>query len=682
MKKAAQLPPENGASGAFEVVPRPPAKGDHVYLIDGSSYIFRAYFAMFKAAQARGRSFTRSDGTPVGAVMTFCNMLWKVLREGVDGGKPTHIAVVFDHSEESFRNQIYPEYKANREAPPEELVPQFPLIREAVRAFGLTPIEQPGFEADDLIATYAKEAAAAGAEVMIISGDKDLMQLVGPHVRMYDPMPGNERRIGEMEVMEKFGVPPAKVVDVQALSGDATDNVPGVPGIGVKTAAQLIGEFGDLDTLLANASSIKQQMRRERLTQFAEQARISRELVRLKDDVPVKIPLSDTTAKPIDPQPLLAFMREMEFNTLTRRVAEALGVEVPEIIIPPREKSAKADAVEAPAEKPAAPLGQTPAALAAERAKEALNTSVDLSAYETVTDVARLREWIADAVEQGFFAFDTETTSLDPMQADLVGVSMALQPGRACYVPLGHQPAGGKLDFEGAGAIKQIPLREALDALKPLLEDESVLKIGQNLKFDMLLLLRYGIRLAPIDDTMLMSYVLDAGKNGHGMDELSEKHLGHKPIAFKDVAGSGKAQVTFDKVSVAKATEYAAEDADVTLRLWRVLKPRLAAEGMTAVYERLERPLVSVLAEMEYAGIKVDRQVLSRLSGLFAQELGGIEAEIYALAGETFNIGSPKQIADLLFGKLKLPGASKTSTGAWSTGAKILEDLVASEELT
>ena len=678
------------AATAATTAARPVGKGDHVYLIDGSTYIFRAYFAMFKASQARGRNFTRSDGTPVGAVMTFCNMLWKVLREGVDGGRPSHVAVIFDHSGTSFRNDIYPAYKANRDEPPEELVPQFPLIREAVRAFGLTPIEQEGYEADDLIATYARQAVEAGAEVTIISGDKDLMQLVGPRVRMYDPMPGNERRIGEAEVRDKFGVGPERVVDVQALAGDATDNVPGVPGIGVKTAAQLIGEFGDLDTLLAKAPTIKQTARREKLIEFAEQARISRQLVSLKRDVPVELPLAATALREPDPEPLLAFMRKMEFNTLTRRVAAALGVDVPDAA--QQDAGAKPQRKEAStseqgttgpggAEAAPNPASPTPAALAAARAQAALATPVDRSSYEIVDTQERLAAWIAAALEQGHVAFDTETTSLDAMRADLVGVSMALAPNRACYVPLQHR-AGEGLDLDNAGLVKQIPLRAALAALKPLLEDESVLKIGQNLKYDMLVLKRYGIALGPIDDTMLMSYVLDAGKGGHGMDELSERWLGHKPLAFKDVAGSGKAQVSFDRVSVAKAAEYAAEDADVTLRLWQVLKPRLAAEGMTAVYERLERPLVAVLVEMERAGITVDRQVLSRLSGQFAQSLGAIEDEIYRLAGETFNIGSPKQIADLLFGKLGYPGGGKTAKGAYSTGAKILEDLVESEELT
>ncbi len=667
--------------------PQPVKKGDHVYLIDGSTYIFRAYFAMFKAAQARGRSFTRSDGTPVGAVMTFCNMLWKILRDGIDDGRPSHIAVIFDHSGESFRNELYDQYKANRDEPPEELVPQFPLIREAVRAFGLLPIEQEGYEADDLIATYAKQAVAAGADVTMVSGDKDLMQLVGPGVSMYDPMPGNERRIGPDEVVAKFGVGPDRVVDVQALAGDSTDNVPGVPGIGVKTAAQLIDEFGDLDTLLSKADTIKQKMRRERLLEFADQARLSRELVRLKDDVPVETALDATCLGDIDSEPLLGFMQEMEFNTLTKRVASAFGVELtdlPPTPAPSEEKTGAKQKVEETSKNEAQADGQTsmPAALAAKRLADMRALPVDVKAYETVNDLARLEEWIADAFEQGFVCVDTETTSLDAMQAELAGVSLALKPAGACYIPLGHRPASEGLDFDGNGDIQQIPLDQAIDVLKPLFEADGVLKIGQNLKYDIQILRRYGIHLAPIDDTFLMSYALDCGVGSHGMDELSQRHFGHKPISFKDVAGSGKSQVTFDKVDVKRATEYAGEDADITLRLWHVLTPRLAAEAMATVYERLERPLIHVLADMEFAGIKIDPSVLKRLSGKFTKSLGEIETEIHRLAGEPFNVGSTKQLSEVLFGKLGYPGGKKTGKGAWSTGAMVLEDLANSEELT
>ena len=614
--------------------------------------------------------------------MTFSNMLWKCLRDGVDGGKPTHVAVIFDPPGHTFRNEIYTDYKANRDAPPDELIPQFPLIRDAVRAFGLTPLVQDGFEADDLIATYACEAAAAGAEVTIISGDKDLMQLVGPAVRMYDPMPGNERRIGEAEVREKFGVGPDKVIDVQALAGDPTDNVPGVPGIGIKTAAQLIQEYGDLDTLLANAASISQKMRRERLLEFADQARISRDLVRLKCDVPIETPLAVTAVMPPEAAPLLAFLRLMEFTTLTKRIAEALGADIPEApakLLPPAHAATAADTSEGAAET--TDVGG-PAALAARTKARIATIAFDLSAYQTITDLPCLQQWITAATEHGHVAFKLQTISPHPSQADIIGVALAMEPGLACYVPLAHRTGAGGLDLDGAGVVAQMSLREVLDALKPLIEDASVLKIGHDLKADCLALLRYGIRVSPVDDAMLMSYALDAGRNGHGLDELSECHLGHKPTAFKDVTGSGKAHLPFDRVSVARATEYAAEAADVALRLCQVLKPRLAAESVTTVYERLERPLVAVLAGMEAAGVKVDRQVLSRLSGQFAQSLGAIESEIYSMAGGAFNIGSPKQMGDVLFGKMGLPGAGKTSKGALSTGARILEELVASEELT
>ena len=658
--------------------PQPLKAGDHVYLIDGSTYIFRAYFAMFKAAQARGRSFTRSDGTPVGAVMTFCNMLWKILREGVDGGKPSHVAVVFDHPAATFRDAIFDQYKANRDAPPEELVPQFPLIRDAVRAFGLKPIEQEGFEADDLIATYARHAVAAGAEVTIVSGDKDLMQMVGPGICMYDPMPGNERHIGPDEVMAKFGVPPEKVVDVQSLAGDSTDNIPGVPGIGIKTAAQLIQEYGDLDTLLANAASIKQQMRRERLMQYADQARMSRELVRLKDDVPVETDLADTCLAKVEAAPLLGFMRLMEFTTLTKRVATALGVDMPDMAEPPL---ATADTAPVVAVRDAAtPAQSMPATLAAEEKARIRAIPVDYAKYETVTTLERLNAILTQAREQGHLCFDVETTSLDPLQAELVGFALALTPGEACYVPLAHR-CGDGLNLEGATLTAQIPFEAGVAALKTVLENPGVLKIGQNLKYDMMVLRRYGIETAPVDDTMLLSYVLDAGIGTHGMDELSQRHFGHKPIAFKEVAGSGKSQVTFDCVSIEKATHYAGEDADITLRLWHVLKPRLSAEHMTAVYERLERPMVRVLADMECAGVKIDPAMLGRFSARFAGELVRLEGEIHALAGEKFNVGSTKQLAEILFGKLGYPGGKKTGGGAWSTGATVLDDLASSEAL-
>jgi DNA polymerase-1 len=654
-------------------------------LIDGSSFVFRAYF---QSIRQDSRYNYRSDRLPTGAVRIFATKLIQFIREGARGRKASHLAMIFDKSENSFRKALYPEYKANRAEPPEDLVPQFPLMRAVVRAFGYVPIEQDTYEADDLIATYAGQARAAGAEVTIVSADKDLMQLIEPGVLLYDPASGEreERLIGEAEVRDYFGVAPEKVVDVQALAGDSTDNIPGAPGIGVKTAAQLIGEYGDLETLLARAAEIRQPKRRETLTDPAvvEKVRLSRRLVTLVRDVPLATALEDLVAHPPDAEQAVAFLKAMEFKTLTNRVAELYGVDAERI--EPDPVHAKGGGGPAAAPPPAAepgavqpepvPAGVTgPAALAAGRLAALRAMPVRFEAYETIRDPATLEAWIAAARERGIVAFDTETNSLDAMQAELVGFSLALEPGRAAYVPLQHRSGEGLFD---AGLLPdQIPIDAALAALRPLLEDDSVLKIGQNLKYDLIVMRRHGIDIAPIDDTMLISYVLDAGRNGHGMDELSALHLHHRPIPFSEVAGKGKAQVTFDFVSLDKAAAYAAEDADVTLRLWLALKPRLVAEGMVEVYEGLERGMVDCLARMEARGIAIDRQILSRLSGEFAQGMARLEADIHALAGESFNLGSPKQLGDILFGKLGLPGAKKTATGAWSTGADVLEDLAA-----
>ncbi|MBS9477340.1 DNA polymerase I [Ancylobacter radicis] len=667
--------------------------GDHVVLIDGSAYIFRAYHALPPLTRS-------SDKLPVGAVAGFCNMLWKLVRAGNNGSgfspKPTHLAVVFDMSEQTFRKDIYPLYKAQRPDLPEDLRPQFPLIREATRAFDLACVEQAGFEADDLMATYAEQAKAKGALVTIISSDKDLMQLVDDRVRMYDPM--KDKAIGPDEVLEKFGVAPEKVVDVQSLAGDSVDNVPGVPGIGIKTAAQLLGEFGDLDTLLARAGEIKQTKRRENLIEFADQARLSRELVTLKRDVALDVPLDDIAVVEPEGRKLIAFLKAMEFTTLTRRVGEAYEIDIAAIDPDPGLKAGGhesglvaagldpgihepgATAQMDPRVKPgdegvqAGAPALAPAALSAKRQAEALATPVDRSKYETVRSLARLQDWIINAFEAGIVAVDTETTGLDPMTAELVGVSLAIAPNEACYIPLTHKGGDDGLFSEGLLA-DQIPIGAAIDALKPLLEHPGVLKVGQNLKYDWLVLKRWGIEVGPYDDTMLLSYVLDAGASPHGMDPLSMRWLGHTPIKFEEVCGKGKGQICFDRVALDKATDYAAEDADVTLRLWRVLKPRLAAEGKSAVYETLERPLVTVLARMEARGIMIDRQMLSRLSGEFAQGMARLEAEISAMAGESFNPGSPKQLGDILFGKMQIPGGRKTPTGAWSTGADVLEEL-------
>jgi DNA polymerase-1 len=653
--------------------------GDHLYLIDGSGYIFRAYHALPPLTR-------KSDGLPVGAVQGFCNMLWKLLKETNSGHRPTHLAVIFDHSSKSFRNAIYPDYKAQRPEPPADLRPQFGLIRQATRAFNVASVEQANYEADDLIATYARQAVEAGATCRIVSSDKDLMQLVRPGVALYDTM--KDREIGEAEVIEKFGVKPDKVIDVQALAGDSVDNVPGVPGIGIKTAAQLINDYGDLETLLAKATDIKQQKRRENLIAFADKARISRKLVTLEDHVPVEHDVASFAVDAPRPSQLIGFLKALEFSSFTRKVAGELDCD-PSVIDPvsveltfwPPEGGS--ELLPAAVEKPASgkPTEQAvrpaPAASAAgplPGEAELLAIPVNRDGYETVTSISTLKTWIGLAYEKGYVAIDTETDSLDSMRANLVGVSLALAPGKACYVPLGHTAADGSL-FGGGLLEGQIPRAEALSALKPLLEDVSILKIGQNLKYDMEVLRRNGIAITPIDDTMLMSYVLESGDVGHGMDELSRRHLGHDCIAFKDVAGSGKSMVTFDRVAIAEATRYAAEDADITLRLWLLFKRRLAAAGKLTVYETLERPLVAVLAVMEMNGILIDPELLRRLSNELAAAAAAIETDVYSLAGERFNIGSPKQLGDILFGRMGLAGGRKTATGAWSTDSDALEDL-------
>ena len=663
--------------------PVPVQKGSHVYLVDGSGFIFRAFHALPPLTRP-------SDGLPVGAVHGFCQMLWKLMGDSKLADRPTHIAVIFDAGRETFRNEIYEDYKANRPPPPEELVPQFPLIRDAVKAFNIACIEQEGYEADDLIATYAKQVIEAGGDVTIVSSDKDLMQLIQPGVVMLDGM--KSQKIGTEEVEKKFGVGPEKVVDVQSLAGDSVDNVPGVPGIGIKTAAELINTYGDLDQLLERAEEIKQPKRRERLIEFADQARISRDLVRLDQSVPVvhaidALGLQDPVAKA-----LLGFLQEMEFNTLTRRIAEALGEDPPPVLDKSvgeslrGQKKGKAPGASGKTGVKSAKGAGTPQAGVEHGKMLAQSADFDRTKYETVTSVEALESWIERAYAVGRFAFDTETTSLDAMQADLVGFSLAVAPGEACYVPVGHTAAGGELDFgDGEKDAQQIKLRQALDVLKPLLEDRSVLKIGQNLKYDALVLARYGVSIAPIDDTMLMSYVLDAGRGGHGMDDLALRHLSHTCIPFSKVIahapGAKKADKTFAGVPIDKATEYAAEDADVTLRLWMVLKPRLAAEHMSSVYERLERPLMPVIVDMEKSGIEVDRAILSRLSSRFAQEIARLEEEVHALAGHKFNLASPKQLGELLFDTLKLPGGKRTKSGQWETRAGLLDDLAANEEL-
>jgi DNA polymerase-1 len=686
--------------------PKPPSaakplkKGDHLFLVDGSGYIFRAYHALPPINR-------KSDGLQLNAVFGFCNMLWKLLRDMKAEDKPTHLAVVFDLSEKTFRTEMYPDYKAHRPDPPDDLKPQFGLIRQAVHAFDLPCLEQKGFEADDLIATYVRQACEAGATSTIVSSDKDLMQLVNDSVIMYDTM--KDKKIGHAEVIEKFGVPPNKVIEVQALIGDSTDNVPGVPSIGQKTAALLINEYGDLETLLKRASEIKQDKRRQAIVDNADKARLSKKLVTLDTNVKLDVPIGDLAVHEPDYKLLIAFLKAMEFSSLTRRVAEFSSIDVAEIepdaklavrgASLPLPLAGEDDAQSAsgggesaspskPAPTPPSPASGggrpgaangklTPQALAASRLDTAHSQKFDRSKYETVRSLDRLKAWIERARDQGFVAIDTETTSLDPMQAALCGFSLALSANEACYVPLSHRQGGdgsGGL-FQGEVAPDQIPERAALDALKPLLEDKGVLKIGQNLKFDFQIFAVRGIEIASYDDTMLMSYVVDAGRSDHGLDPLAQRYFNHRTIDFNEVTKAGKTRMTFDCVEIDKATEYAAEDADTTLRLWQVLKPRLASEHMLNVYETLERPLLSVLANMERRGISIDRQVLSRLSGEFAQEAAGLEAEINKLAGETVNVGSPKQMGDILFGKLGLPGGTKTKTGQWATGARVLDEL-------
>ncbi|MBO6717993.1 MAG: DNA polymerase I [Rhizobiaceae bacterium] len=665
------------------------AKGDHLFLVDGSGYIFRAYHALPPLTR-------KSDGLPVGAVSGFSNMLWKLMRDARNtdvGVVPTHFAVIFDYSAKTFRHEIFKDYKANRSEPPEDLIPQFGLIRTATKAFNLPCIEQEGYEADDLIATYARMMTEAGGETTIISSDKDLMQLVNDHVGMYDPM--KDRQIGIAEVVEKWGVTPDKMIDLQALTGDSVDNVPGVPGIGPKTAAQLLAEFGDLDGLLERASEIKQQKRRENIIEHTENARVSRELVRLKQDVPVEESIGDFVLQPPDGPKLVAFLKTMEFSSLTRRVCEETGtdaneiepatVEVewgaaahgPDIGISAGQAASGGDGAAAEtATDAAADSAMLPATLAAQRAEALVAQIFDPSGYVAIRDSAELDKWIAEAREVGRVAIKTGTTTLDPMQTELVGMSLAIRPGRAAYVPFAHKDREGDL-LGGGLAEGQIPVRDALVSLKALLEDRSVLKIGHNVKYDLVVLNQHGVDVVNYDDTMLMSYVTDAGSSGQSMEALAERWLGHATKGLKELTGSGRSAVTFDLVDIGQAAAYAAENADVALRLWLALKPRTVSKGLVSVYERLERPLVSVLANMEQRGVSVDRQILSRLSGEFAQGAAALEEEIYEIAGERFTIGSPKQLGDILFGKMGLPGGTKTKTGQWSTTVQVLDELAA-----
>lgn len=620
-------------------------KGCHLHLIDGSAFIFRAYHALPPLTRA-------SDGMPIGAVSGFCNMLQRYV-EGNAGGDVTHVAVIFDKGSHTFRNDLYDQYKANREAMPEDLRPQIPLTRDATRAFNIACEEMEGYEADDIIATLTCQARDAGGRVTILSSDKDLMQLVGGGVEMLDPM--KNRQIDSDGVVEKFGVGPDRVVDVQALAGDSVDNVPGAPGIGIKTAALLINEYGSLEELLDRAEEIKQPKRRQTLIEKREQIELSKKLVQLDCNTPLAFTLDDLEIKDANPDTLMAFLAEMEFRTLTKRIADRLNVEAPAIA----EAKTSAASPDTPAELP-----------------------FDADQYTCISDPQALTTWVERIRERGYVAFDTETTGLDEMLVDLVGISLCVDPGKACYIPLTHK-SGSSNDLFGSDALAegQIPLDDALAVLKPVLEDDAILKIGQNIKYDAKILARYGVKVAPIDDTMLMSYALHGGLHGHGMDALSERYLGHSPIPIKDLIGTGKSMITFDRVPVEDAVKYAAEDADITLRLWQAFKPKLHQIGVTTVYETLERPLVPVLAQMETAGVQVDREVLSRMSNAFAQKMAQLEDEIHQLAGETFNVGSPAQVGDILFEKMGLVGGKKGKNGKYSTPAQVLEDLATEHEL-
>jgi DNA polymerase-1 len=622
-------------------------KGHHLHLIDGSAFIFRAYHALPPLTR-------KSDGLPVGAVSGFVNMLWKTVQDNKGPDAPTHAAVVFDKGSHTFRNDLYDLYKANREAMPEDLRPQIPLTRDATRAFNIACLEQEGFEADDIIATLACKARDAGARVTIVSSDKDLMQLVGGGVEMFDAM--KNARIDSDGVVAKFGVTPDKVIDVQALAGDSVDNVPGAPGIGVKTAALLINEYGTLEALLERAEEIKQPKRRQTLIDNVDQILLSKTLVTLDCEMDLDYALETLEVKEPVVEDLLGFLSAMEFRTTTRRIAEALNVEVP--VIPEIEGTVSADTA-------------MPAAV-----------PFDVTGYTKVNDFKVLETWIAQARSRGYVAVDTETTSLNEMVAELVGVSLCIEAGQACYIPLTHK-ASPVDDLFGSNELAegQLDLEETLKILKPLLEDPSILKIGQNMKYDTKIFARYGVNVAPIDDTMLMSYAMYAGLHNHGMGQLSESYLEHHPIEIKTLLGSGKSQITFDRVGVDDAVKYAAEDADITLRLWQLFKPELHKKQVTTVYETLERPLIPVLAEMEMTGIKVDREVLSKMSNAFAQKMAQLEDEIHALVGHSFNVGSPAQVGEILFENMGLPGGKKGKSGKYSTPADVLEDLATEHDL-
>jgi len=600
-------------------------KTDHFYLIDGSGYIFRAYYALPPLSR-------KSDGLPTGAVSGFCSMLFKLLEESRSDESvyhPTHFAVIFDSARKNFRNDIYREYKANRSEAPEDLIPQFEYIRKSVKAFNLPSIELPNYEADDLIATYAKKIIKAGAKVTIISSDKDLMQLVSDNIRLYDPM--KSKVLGEKEVFEKFGVKPHQVIDVQSLAGDSSDNIPGVPGIGIKTASELITKYKTLDVLLKKAEEIPQNKRRETLLANKDKALLSRQLVTLKNDVPVKDDLSSFLLKEVRKEELYDFLRGMEFNKLLSRAISFYG-EV---------KNKKIQMTETKLHSP----------------------TINLKGYESVTNEKVLNKWIKILNEQSVIAVDTETSSLNPLEADLLGISFSYAPNKACYIPLVNKN------------ITELKKETVLKKIKPILEDPSIKKVGQNIKFDFIILNQNNISINPIEDTMLISYTLDAGTNRHNLDTLSEIHLNHKTITYKELVGAGKNKLNFSDIPLDKATEYAAEDADVTLRLYKHLKARLNEEKLNKIYETFEKRMVKLLSKLEFNGIKVDDIYLKKLSKNFDEKLKKIEKEIYFIAGKEFNIGSPKQLGEIIYNELKITKLKKTKKGSLATNANILEDL-------
>lgn len=607
----------------------------HIYLVDGSTYIFRAYHALPPLTR-------KSDGFPVGAISGFCNMLDKLIRDEKQRNNLTHLLVVFDASGKTFRNDIYPDYKANRSSPPEDLIPQFPVIRDATNAFNVPHVELLGYEADDLIASYTKAALSKGMQVTIVSSDKDLMQLVGNGACMLDTM--KNRTINEPEVIEKFGVKPNRVIDVQSLAGDSIDNVPGVPGIGIKTAALLINEYGDLEKLIENASKIKQTKRRESVIEFADQARISRELVTLKDDIELPIPIEDIQIQSIEPKKLISFLKAMEFRTLTEKKAKEFNLSSEKIDI----QEIKLNFI------PKEDVYETKAPL--EDIKK-----FDYDLYSTIQNIDQLNEWKEKISEKGYVAIDTETDSLNAIEANLIGFSFAISNNEACYIPIKHLEKS-----------PQIELNQALVILKEIMEDQSILKILHNKKYDGLVLQKYGISIAPYDDTMLISYSIGSGGIRHNLDALAKNYLSHNALSFKEIAGTGKNQKVFNEIDISTASKYAAEDADITLRLWKLLKPKLAEDRLSSVYETIERPLAKIIMEMEKHGVSVDEKILNKLSEKFASKIKKIEEKCFEVVGVEFNLGSPKQVGEILFDKLGIKGGKKTPSGSWSTDADTL----------